>query len=937
MAVQSRSGAVDQTRGLRKKYMALIALGAILLGLLATGSVTAGGPANNQTGSERVLILTGNQDEEPQPSELKPWDRDPAPAEAAAKISFYEKLMRWSEEPTQNQLNMDAIYYDLSLEIDPDTETINGVLLGRFRVDAPEADELDLDLADGLAVTAVTINGAPAAYVHQNEIITITLDHTYYQDEEVEVEVSYEGTPPGSYGAFGFDSYGGHDMIWTLSEPFGARSWWPCDDWSDDKADSVDLHITIPQGLIVASNGVLREVTHGVDTDTYYWHEGYPIATYLVSLAIYPYTVYSDYYHYAPGDSMEIQFFIFPGHVAQYYDDNAMVKDMIAFYATIYGEYPFLDEKYGHAEFLWGGGMEHQTCTSLGAFFETIIAHELSHQWWGDMVTCADFHDIWLNEGFAVYSEALWLEHNYGPDGYWGKMNSTRYYGGGTIYVPDLSDWSRIFHLGLTYYKASWVVHMLRHVIGDENFFDFLPAYRQAFEYGAANTEDLQSIAETVSGMDLSDFFQQWIYEEYYPVYAPTWENVDAGDEYELHLNIDQIQTNTVIYHMPIDIRVEVEGGPPEEFVVDNSEAHQEYILSIPGPATAVHLDPDEWILKGLQEPIVNPTFSNGILLVNGVDWNTYGNEIRSAYEDQAFWGNLEISFWDCFAEPSGGYPQTLPPPLGHGRVPSSALGGFEAVIWVGNNYGGDLFCWQNTSIMPYLEAGGNVLLMTRHGEFFLNTDMLDYLGITQVNGSALLDCISVHEELTDIGRIGMQSYCMVFDQELSQQTSTLLYLADQGYDPDVGIGVLRAPTEGGTHNPDGARFAFLSGRPYRWDHVDLRTNVETIVSSLFLNPAGVPDEGPAAFRLQLRLASPVLGGARLIFRLPRSAPTRLLIYDSQGRVVRTLVDGVLKHGQHHYNWDGRADSGEGTASGIYFVHLRSGGSQRSQPMLLLR
>ncbi len=893
--------------------------GAVLIGFLAIGGVVMFPHADDPV----VGVEEG----------LRPWDLDPAPGEAARKVAFFERLSRWSEEPTPNQLAMDARYYDLYLDIDPVEHTVDGRLVALLTVDAAQSTEVDLDLADGLTVTEVNLNGSEAPYVHLNEIITVTLDRVYLEGESVEIEVFYNGTPPASYGAFGFGSHAGEYMIWTLSEPFGARSWWPCDDWSDDKADSVDLHITVPAGHIVASNGLLQDVTYGETTDTYGWHEAYPIATYLVSIACYPYAVWSDYYHYARDDSMEIQFFIFPGDSAATVEENLRVKDMITYFASVYGEYPFVNEKYGHAQFLWGGAMEHQTCTSTGAFYETIIAHELAHQWWGDMVTCADFHHIWLNEGFAVYSEALWLGDHYGPEGYWGKMRGTVYYGGGTIYVPDLNDWGRIFHLGLTYYKASWVVHMLRHVIGDEDFFQLLADYRTLFEYGSARTEDLQAIAESISGMDLSDFFQQWIYGEYFPVYAYEWDNAETDRQTELHLSIDQIQDNTGLFHMPIDVRVELEGGGTEEFVVDNAMAHEEYVLNLSAPATSVDIDPDSWILRRVEEPIVDPTFSEGILLVNGVDWQTYG-ELFPAYENKAFWGDLEISFWDCFPEPPGGYPSTLPEPLGMGRVPAADLGSFETVIWVGNNYNGDLDAWMNTSILPYLEAGGNVLLMARRGDTFLSGGMLDYLGITISGGTSVYEANAVHTDLNDIESIGQHSYCIHFSDELSQPTSMLLYV---DYAPTAAIGVLRAPDEGGTHNPYGGRFAFLSGRPYRWDYSDLSTNVETIINSLMRHPADAADEGVTVHRLEFRLASPAVGRAHLQFSLPEAAPVEIGVYDAQGRRVSQLARGVMTAGEHNLTWDGRLESGGPAPAGIYYVRLQTTGEQRIKSLLLVR
>ncbi len=866
----------------------------------------------------------------------RPWEMDPAPDESRAKTLFYEKLTRWVQEPTQAQLDLDVRYYDLALSIDPVGRQVSGTLLARLRVGVPEATLAELNLADALSVDAVTSGGVAVPWVHSNELVSITLDRLYLQDEEVTVTVTYHGTPPGSYGAFGFDSHAGQPLIWTLSEPFGARSWWPCDDWSDDKADSVDLRITVPQGLIVASNGTLRGVVQGSGTETYTWHEAYPISTYLVSLAIYPYSVYSDYYHYSPSDSMEIRFFIYPDHVEDTYPVNMMTADMIAFFANVYGEYPFLSEKYGHAEFNWGGAMEHQTCTSMGAFYETIVAHELSHQWWGDMVTCADFHHVWLNEGFATYSEALWLENQYGAEGYWGKMNGTRYLGGGTIYVPDLSDWDRIFSTELSYYKASWVLHMLRHVIGDEAFFQTLEAYRQAFEYGTATTEDFQAVAEAVSGVNLTDFFHQWIYEEYYPAYAYSWSCTETLDYFSLNLTVDQVQTNTALFHMPIDVRVDFEGGGSQTFVIDNFEAHQEYLLSVSGRAIAVSLDPDEWILKRVVEPVVDPTFDQGILLVNGVDWSSYGNELTSAYADRAFWGNLPISFWDCFSEPAGGYPATLPAPLGHGRVPSTTLGQFETVIWVGNNFGVDLFCWMNTSILPYLEAGGNVLLMTRMGDSFLDAPLQDYLGIVPISTGNIYDCIAVQDGLTNIGRIGTQNYCLVFQTGLTQPTSRLLYIADQGYNPNVGIAAWRAPSEGGIYNPDGGQFAFLSGRPYRWNHADLARNVEALVGTLFpLGSGAAPDAG--AELGSLRLLNPGLGGTRATFTLAERERVTLAVYDTQGRLVERLLDGFLDPGEHTVDWDGRTLTGAPAPAGIYFVYVRKADGMRAVPVRLIR
>jgi aminopeptidase N len=914
------------------RALAPLVLGLIVMGFGA-GPLAGAAPlaAGSHPAPPSSPLLRASVDDT---RDIKPWDYDVPAYEAPLKAAYYRDLTRWNQTPTANELAMDAIYYDLSLVLTPSAQQLSGHLHARLRVDTASVSAVDLDLAPPLTVTAVTCAGLPAGYVHANEVLTITLNRLYRRDEIVEVTVDYRGTPSATYGAFGFDTHNGSPMIWSLSEPFGARSWWPCDDWSDDKADSVDMRVTLPSGLIVASNGELREVTSSGGLDTYWWHAGYPISTYLVSIAAHPYTVYSDYYRYAPDDSMEIKFFIFPDDYASTLDANMMTADMVARYAGLFGEYPFLNEKYGHAEFPWGGAMEHQTCTSMGVFFESIIAHELSHQWWGDMVTCADFHHVWLNEGFATYAEALWYEGQYGAEAYRAAMNATRFYGPGTIYVPALDDWGRIFDGNLSYNKGGWVLHMLRGVLGDADFFTTLAAYRAAFEYGNATTEDFRDVAEAVSGKDLTDFFQQWIYGEYYPQYAYAWRAVPVRDGYELQLTIDQTQT-TGLFHMPIQVRVQLPGGDSETLVVDNALAHEEYALAISGAPEGVDLDPDGWILKTVQEAVTDPTFDAGILLVNGLDWANTGADPVAAYAARAFWGNLPISFWDCFDAPAGGYPATLPAPLGHGRVPANELGRFDTVIWVGNDYNGDLTCWMETGILSYLQAGGNVVLLARHGEAFLGTALRDYLGVSFVAASTIANCTAVHPLLTTIARLGTQNQCQLFSQTLQQPTSEILYV-DTSYNPDYGVGVWRAPAEGGTHNPGGGRFAFVSGRPYRWAYADLAANVETIVTTIFPSNQAVADD-PASTAFALRVASPALAEAGIAFTLAHAGQATLDLYDAQGRRVRRLVAGPCAAGSTRTVWDGRDERDRLQPAGMYYARLATEGRTRTAPLLLLR
>ncbi|TPW17495.1 MAG: pepN, partial [bacterium] len=746
------------------------------------------------------------------------------------------------------------------------------------------------------------------------DVLTVNLDRSYANGETITVQVTYFGTPAGGY--FGFSTSGGQPMIWSLSEPFGARTWWPCKDYSDDKADSVDIRIRVPSNLVTASNGTRILNTNDGTFATTKWTERYPIATYLVFVASHPYTVASDWYVTALGDSVPLQFYMFPASVAQATPNNALVNDMMAAYAPLFGEYPFVDEKYGHAQFLFSGGMEHQTCTCLGVYVESITAHELAHQWWGDKVTCGTFHHIWLNEGFATYGEALWAESLGGAAARNAEMDLAKYFGAGTVHVPDVNDENRIFSSNLSYNKGSWVLHMLRGILGDVDFFDALQAYGTQFAYASAVSEDLRDVFEDVSGKDLHPFFQQWIYGEYYPQYQFTWSSVPAAGGYDVHLTINQTQS-WQLFTLPIQMRVSTSGGDVD-FTVGDSLATQAFVLHVDDPPTDVALDPDEWILKSVDVPIGVPSFDRSILVVNGVDWATYGAEITNAYAAEAFWGDYGIDFWDYFPAPGGGYPGTLPAPLGHGAVPASVMRHYRNVIWVGNNFNGDLSGWYDSPIESYL-------------------------GVTwTANGTTITDCVSIFPGLTSIARIGTQNLVSVFSQTLTHPDADLLYRAEAGFTPDVGIGVLRRPSAGGTYRLNGGRFLFLSGRPYRWNPTDLKNNIMYMLTNFFFEPldqSAVPEAPvvPAAAILHAIRPNPMSGVALLSFDLAEPGSVTLSIVDVGGRLVRRLIEAPLSGGAHEATWDGRDGAGSPVASGTYFAVLDAAGRRWSRTLVRVR
>ncbi len=860
------------------------------------------------------------------------------PRDPSAYLAFHQAArMRAKaalrQEPTPDQAKYDARYYGLDLALDPEAKILTGTVTVRLTVTGGPLTEVDLDLNDNMVVSALTAGGVPATYTHTGGILKVDLDRPYTNGEDATLIISYAGDPEGP--SFGWDEAADQPMIWTLSEAFGARAWWPCKDYPDDKADSVDVRVTVPSGLITASNGTLREQWDNGTQAFSWWHESYPITTYLVSLAIHSYHVYSDWYHPATGDSMEIQFYNFQSSVGRVEGLQAKLKQMLGILAECYGEYPFLDEKYGQAEFPWGGAMEHQTCTSMGhgAFGEFIMVHELAHQWWGDLVTCATFHDIWLNEGFATYSEALYAEALEGPAAYREEMKMAQYYGPGTLYVPVTDDWTRIFDRALTYNKASWVPHMVRGVLGDSTFFAALNAYRTAFAYRSASTADFAEVISEASGRDLRPMINRWIREPGYPIYRYDWAEAAEGPGWAARVRLRQVQ-DTPVFPMPVQlvVRIEGEGGDTlRTFQVDCTGRDSTYTLDLPRRPLRVDVDPDEWILRRVMPPIPPPTFAKPLLVVNGVPWTgDTGARLRAAYEARAFTAGYDFDLWEGQTAPVDGYPPSLPLPLGTGPVPSDLLAHYRAVVWVGNNFGTDRDQWINSPMHAYLEAGGNILLFVPSARTFLLEPYRAWLGVTWAEGdSAVTSGQAVAGWLPDLDPTGIQDAVSFLHVRPGVEGTELLY-ADGG-DTTRAFGLL-GPPGGATAHPGRGRFALLGGRPHRWNHADLRAAAEAILPKLLPEvPAGAP------VAIQSIAPNPSRERTKVAFFLPSSTAARLEVYDVAGRRIRVLRDGRSPAGRNAESWDGRDGSGHFAASGLYFVRLEANGATATERIVRIR
>jgi len=515
-----------------------------------------------------------------------------------------------AQAASENQLYFDVEYYDLDLTLLIPIEEIAGKVLMRATSLKDGLSQFELDLHYLLTADSVYLDGVPVAFSHPDNVIYITSATAVDSGATFELLVYYHGPPkPGGFlsGGFGFASHGSPavPMVWTLSEPFYAREWWPCKDTPSDKADSVDIHVTCPADLFASSNGLLvGDTDNGDGTRTYDWRHRYPITTYLVSIAVTNYVRLDYWYYYNDAaDSMPVYFWVYPEHVAQAEAQYPEVLEMMDALGDYFGLYPFIKEKYAITQFE-PAGMEHQTNTSNSATWYSwyLDEHELAHQWWGDMVTCESWQHIWLNEGIATWTEALVKEWQEGPEAYLPYMNTVRYTGSGTIFVDDTTSASRIFDGGLSYHKGAWVMHMLRGALGDDVLFPAMAEYRRLYTGKSASTEDLRDVLESVSGVDLHEFFADWIYGERFPRYQYSFLTVPEDGRYHVLIKIYQIQTSLpLIFDMPIEILLSSE-LLDTSIVVYNNRRGQVFDAYLPFAPLTVQLDPHDWILKSASQ-----------------------------------------------------------------------------------------------------------------------------------------------------------------------------------------------------------------------------------------------------------------------------------------------------------------------------------------------
>jgi len=498
----------------------------------------------------------------------------------------------------------DIKYHRLEWNINPNNYYISGTVTTYFMPKEANFVALHFDLANTLQVNSVTFHGQEVeTYSQSNNMLTINLPNSLSMSELDSVSVTYEGAPPSNgFGSFAQATHSGNPVLWTLSEPYGARDWWPCKQDLSDKIDSIDVLVRTPVAYKVASNGLLQEIIEDGNEHIYHWKHRYPIPAYLIAIAVTNYAEYSDFVPVENGEPIEVLNYVFPENLEDAQQATTATVEIMQLFNELFGLYPFSEEKYGHAQFGWGGGMEHQTMSFMGGFSHLLQAHELAHQWFGNKVTCGSWQDIWLNEGFATYLEGLTYQYDLGPNTWnnWlsGKINHVTSAPDGSVFVYDTSSVSRIFSSRLSYSKGAMLLHMLRWKLGDDAFFQGVRNYVDAPElaFGYAKSDDLKGYLEAESGQDLTEFFDDWLYGQGYPSYQVRW--FQEGSTLYVRLNQQTSHASVDFFEMPVPVRFLISGGIDTTIVFDHTYDGQQFAIEVPGNVGIVYFDPQQRIVS---------------------------------------------------------------------------------------------------------------------------------------------------------------------------------------------------------------------------------------------------------------------------------------------------------------------------------------------------
>lgn len=508
-----------------------------------------------------------------------------------------------------NTLNYDLLYARVELDLDPNQQYVSGTVTSHFKM-LSNSNDIYFDLADNLVVSNVKYHNQNVAFQQlSSDEIKINFPTLLPAQTTDSLSITYSGVPTTQGNAFiSTITPAGDPILATLSEPFGAKEWWPTKQSLNDKIEKMDIKINTPTQYTVGSNGRLISETIANNRKTTYWQTNYPIPAYLFALGISNYEKLNSTITTSNG-SFPFLNYVYPAAVTTANQNNInWTETNMQTFEDHFGVYPYKNEKYGHMQFNWGGGMEHATMSSMGYYSLDLIAHELAHQWFGDKLTCGGWNDIWLNEGFATMGEYVVFEkllmspaqfQNYLQS----EINTITSDPGGSVYIPDSQlSFYRIFDGRLSYTKGGYVLRMIKWILGDDQFYAMLKAYQNnpAFAYNYVKTNDFRDFLSSYTGKNFNEFFNDWIYGEGYPIYQIRWTQNPSTKQLTFRVGQTRSSNTVSFFEMPLPIKVSGAGGQTAYLVLDHTSNNQYFTKDVGFDVTSVEFNYErQLITKG--------------------------------------------------------------------------------------------------------------------------------------------------------------------------------------------------------------------------------------------------------------------------------------------------------------------------------------------------
>lgn len=494
---------------------------------------------------------------------------------------------------------IDIHYHRLELTLEPGVQYVQGNVLTGFNV-RRKTKQLAFDLNNNLQVDSawrasdgLRLNVTP--YIND---IVIDWPDTLSSGSSDSLYIAWQGIPAQSrgFGGFNGENHRGKPVLWTLSQPYDSPLWWPGKSDLQDKVDSLDIVLDIPDVFQSAAPGLLVEdVALPNNRRMQRWKHRYPITNYLISVTLADYLAINDSVQLTNGHILPLVHYIYPEDSIQHRQEVKATNPLMQLYDSLFGTYPFYQEKYGHARFPRGGGMEHQTMSSMGSFVPDLIAHELAHQWFGNYVTCGSWQDLWLNEGFATYLTGLRYKY-FESDEEWQRYKQNALARivskpDGSVYAlpEDTVDVFDLFDYRLRYEKAGYIIYSLNNLLGESTFLKGVRTYLQTYAHGFARTEDFRAVMEAESNRNLSFFFNQWVYGEGHPSFTLIWEKTHKDS---LSIELHQVSTTGSLFTFPLPIYIIDKNGNTQDFLIDIKQAKENKRVYYTGDIDRIEIDP---------------------------------------------------------------------------------------------------------------------------------------------------------------------------------------------------------------------------------------------------------------------------------------------------------------------------------------------------------